>query len=150
MEPAAAFLRDHPGLFSKLHVSWHESPAGMDAGVSLQLPPAAAAKADPLVEALGRARRRAADPGADAGAHLDLAELLLQAGAGDAARDEARRGVALAPAQAAPLVRLGRVLEHDAFGRRWHPGFDAQGAEAALRQARTLDPAAGVELAAPR
>jgi hypothetical protein len=151
LEKVAAFVREHPALFSKLLLSWRESAEGMEAGLSLRLPAAGpqrtAARVDPLVEALRQARRRVAEQAGDAEAHLDLAELLLKAGAGEAARDEARRAVSPPPAAAAPWVRLGRVLEHDALGRLWHPGFDPQGAEAAFRKAMELDPAAGLELA---
>ena len=68
---------------------------------------------------------------------------LLQAGLGEAARREAREGVALDEKSALAFRTLGWVLEHDLLGRRFRPGFDRGGALAALRKAKELDPSKG-------
>jgi len=70
-----------------------------------------------------------------------LALALLEAGAGEEARTEARRGTEVEPSSALGWRTLGWVLEHDPLGRRFKPGFDYSGAVAAYRKARTLDPA---------
>jgi tetratricopeptide (TPR) repeat protein len=69
-----------------------------------------------------------------------LAEILLQAGAGQAARREARAAVALEPTKADPLTVLGWVLQFDSLGRRFTYDWDRTGAIAALRKAVALDP----------
>jgi tetratricopeptide (TPR) repeat protein len=72
--------------------------------------------------------------------HLQLAKALLEEGLGQAARDETNLAVKLEPAS--PLVRktLADVLEHDLVGRKFRPGSDYAGAEAAFRAARIFDP----------
>jgi transglutaminase-like putative cysteine protease/tetratricopeptide (TPR) repeat protein len=72
--------------------------------------------------------------------HLQLAEALLSAGLGQAARDEARRAVALQPESALAQKTLAKVLECDLGGRKLTPGSDYSGAETAFRTARKLDP----------
>lgn len=69
-----------------------------------------------------------------------LALALLEAGAGEEARTEARRGTEVEPSSALGWRTLGWVLQHDTLGRRFKPGFDHAGAVAAYRKARTLDP----------
>jgi transglutaminase-like putative cysteine protease/predicted Zn-dependent protease len=71
-------------------------------------------------------------------AHLALA--LVEAGAGDEARAEARRAVDAEPKSATAWRALALVLEHDALGRQFKPGFDHAGSLAAWRQAKALDP----------
>jgi tetratricopeptide (TPR) repeat protein/transglutaminase-like putative cysteine protease len=82
--------------------------------------------------------------------HAQLAELLILAGAGDAARREARAAVALAPADPGPLVTLGWILQHDRLGRDYSDDWDRAGAIAVLQKARAIAPdhyGAAVELA---
>lgn len=71
-------------------------------------------------------------------AHLALA--LLQLGFQEEAAAEARRAVASDPELAYAQRVLGWILEHDVVGRFHGPGFDRDGALAAYRQARSLDP----------
>jgi tetratricopeptide (TPR) repeat protein len=78
-------------------------------------------------------------PGA-AGPHEEMAEALLAAGLGEAARAESRKAVELAPRSPFAQSVLGWVLEHDLAGRLLNRGFDYAGAEAAYRQAIRLDP----------
>lgn len=72
--------------------------------------------------------------------HLQLAKALLEEGMGQAARDETNLAVKLEPAS--PLVRktLADVLEHDLVGRKFRPGSDYAGAEAAFRAGKIFDP----------
>jgi tetratricopeptide (TPR) repeat protein len=82
--------------------------------------------------------------------HGQLAELYVRAGAGEAARREARKAVELGPGEVAPLVMLGWVLGHDRLGRQYVYDWDRAGAIAALQKARAIDPrylGAVVELA---
>jgi transglutaminase-like putative cysteine protease/tetratricopeptide (TPR) repeat protein len=72
--------------------------------------------------------------------HLQLAQALLSAGLGQAARDEAKRAVALQPESSLAQKTLASVLECDLVGRKLTPGSDYSGAEAAFRAARKLDP----------
>jgi Flp pilus assembly protein TadD len=72
--------------------------------------------------------------------HSQLATVLLRAGAGEAARREARKAVAMAPSDAGALVVLGWVLSFDTLGRPYTYDWDRAGAIAALEQARKLDP----------
>lgn len=69
-----------------------------------------------------------------------LALALLAGGLGEAAREEARAAAALAPEVAEVQGHLGTVLVHDEVGRQLQPGWDREGAIAALRRARDLDP----------
>ena len=71
--------------------------------------------------------------------HLQMADALLQAGLGDAAREEARKAVKLEPSSALAQKTLADVLEYDAVGRKFRPGSDYAGAEAAFRAAEQLD-----------
>ena len=72
--------------------------------------------------------------------HSQLATVLLRAGAGEAARREARKAVAMAPSDASAQVVLGWVLSFDTLGRPYTYDWDRAGAIAALEKARKLDP----------
>lgn len=72
--------------------------------------------------------------------HLQLANALLQAGMGEAARTEAREAVKLDPKSALAQKVLAHILKHDLVGRNLRPGSDLAGAAEALRAAETLDP----------
>jgi len=69
-----------------------------------------------------------------------VARALLAAGAGEAARAEARRGVELEPTSAKAYENLATVLKHDLVGRDLKKGYDRAGAVAAYRKALELDP----------
>jgi tetratricopeptide (TPR) repeat protein len=73
--------------------------------------------------------------------HLQLADALLAAGSGGAARAEARKATELDPASAKAFQKLGWTLRHDLIGRQFEKGWDRAGAVAAYRKARQLDPA---------
>src|SRR5262249_31740496 len=64
----------------------------------------------------------------------------LAAGAGNAARAEARRAVTLEPNNAQAYVQLAEILTHDLVGRPLEKGFDRDGAAAAYRKALELNP----------
>jgi transglutaminase-like putative cysteine protease/tetratricopeptide (TPR) repeat protein len=72
--------------------------------------------------------------------HLQRAKILLAAGMGEAAREEARAGVKLEPGSALAQKTLAEVLEYDLVGRQFRGGSDYEGAAAAFRSARKLDP----------
>jgi tetratricopeptide (TPR) repeat protein/transglutaminase-like putative cysteine protease len=72
--------------------------------------------------------------------HSQLSLALLEAGAGEMARAEARRAVELEPASAAAWNNLGWVLRHDPIGRQDQKGADFAGAAAAYRKGKKLDP----------
>jgi transglutaminase-like putative cysteine protease/Flp pilus assembly protein TadD len=92
-------------------------------------------------EGLGELRLSAdADP-AHAAPRERLAIGLLEAGLGEAAREEAARAVASEATSSSAQRTLGWVLEHDLLGRRFKPGADRAGAEAAYRRALALDAA---------
>ncbi|HET9317003.1 MAG TPA: DUF3857 domain-containing protein, partial [Vicinamibacteria bacterium] len=65
---------------------------------------------------------------------------LLKGGMAEAARDEARRAVAVEPTSVIAHRRLGWVLQHDLIGRRFAKGADLPGAKAAHRKAVELAP----------
>jgi hypothetical protein len=71
--------------------------------------------------------------------HLQMADALLQAGLGEAAREEARKAAKLEPSSALAQKTLADVLEYDVVGRKFRPGSDYAGAEAAFRAAEQLD-----------
>jgi len=71
---------------------------------------------------------------------MQTARAMLSAGAGETARAEARRAVALEPGSAKAYVELAEVLKHDLVGREMEKGFDRDGAAAAYRKALELDP----------
>ncbi|HTR53232.1 MAG TPA: DUF3857 domain-containing protein [Kofleriaceae bacterium] len=91
-------------------------------------------------EAVAEARRVAAAHPRDAIYQSRLADVLLEAGAGAAARRAARKAVELAPKSADAHVVLGYILEHDTLGREFAFDFDRAGARAELEKARALDP----------
>jgi transglutaminase-like putative cysteine protease/tetratricopeptide (TPR) repeat protein len=72
--------------------------------------------------------------------HLQFAQALLDSGMGQAARDEARLAVKLEPQSALAERSLAEILEYDLVGRKFRPGSDYAGAEAAFRAAEKLDP----------
>ncbi len=72
--------------------------------------------------------------------HLQLAKALLGEGLGQAARDEAQLAVKLEPTSALAQKTLADILEYDLVGRKFRPGSDYVGAEAAFRAAKKLDP----------
>jgi len=72
--------------------------------------------------------------------HLRKAQALLAGGLGNAARDEARLAVKLDPKSEVAEETLANILEYDLVGRRFRPGSDYAGAEAAFRTAEKLDP----------
>src|SRR5207249_996604 len=63
------------------------------------------------------------------------------AGFGQAAREHASQAAQMEAASAYALQTLGLVLTHDLLGRKFHKGFDYDGAQAAYRRAAELDPA---------
>lgn len=72
--------------------------------------------------------------------HLQIARVLLEAGMGEAARNEARLAVKLEPDSALAEKTLADILEYDLVGRKMRPGSDYAGAAAAFRAAAKLDP----------
>jgi tetratricopeptide (TPR) repeat protein/transglutaminase-like putative cysteine protease len=72
--------------------------------------------------------------------HLQVANVLLDAGMGEAARDEARLAVKLDPNSALAERVLADILKHDLVGRELRPGSDLTGAADAYRAAIKLDP----------
>ncbi|MFZ1937632.1 MAG: DUF3857 domain-containing protein [Terracidiphilus sp.] len=72
--------------------------------------------------------------------HLRIANVLLQAGMGEAARDEARKAVDLDPTSALAERVLADILKHDLVGRNMRAGSDLAGAADAFRAAIKLDP----------
>lgn len=68
-----------------------------------------------------------------------VADALLAAGIGDAARAEARRATEMEPASAEAYRTLAWILQHDLVGRRFEKGWDPPAAEAAYRKAIALD-----------
>ncbi len=72
--------------------------------------------------------------------HLRIAEALLAAGLGEAARAEAQAAIKLDPNSALAEEILADILEYDLVGRKFRPGSDYAGAEAAFRAAEKLDP----------
>jgi transglutaminase-like putative cysteine protease/Flp pilus assembly protein TadD len=72
--------------------------------------------------------------------HLQMANVLLEAGMGEAARAEARQAVKLDPNSALAERILAYVLKHDLVGRNLRAGSDLNGAAEAFRAAIKLDP----------
>ncbi|HTQ63112.1 MAG TPA: DUF3857 domain-containing protein [Candidatus Solibacter sp.] len=75
----------------------------------------------------------------DAVPHLRRAKMLLAAGMGKAARDEAMAATQLEPGSALAQKTLAGILEYDLLGRQFQRGSDYAGAEAAFRAAQKLD-----------
>ncbi|HLX08844.1 MAG TPA: DUF3857 domain-containing protein [Thermoanaerobaculia bacterium] len=101
----------------------------------------AQAAAGHIREALLEFRNEAAAAPTRALPHQRLARALLAGGLGEAAWREAERAVAIEPRSAAAWSTFGWVLQHDAIGRRFGPGFARQRALAAYVKAKQLDPA---------
>jgi transglutaminase-like putative cysteine protease/Flp pilus assembly protein TadD len=76
----------------------------------------------------------------DAVHHLRLAKAFLVAGLGEAARSEGQTAVKLDPNSALAQETLAEILEYDLVGRKFRPGTDYAGAEAAFHAAEKLDP----------
>jgi transglutaminase-like putative cysteine protease/tetratricopeptide (TPR) repeat protein len=72
--------------------------------------------------------------------HLRVANVLLEAGMGEAARAEARQAVKLDPSSAIAERVLAEILKHDLVGRELRAGSDLDGAAQAYRAAIKLDP----------
>ena len=72
--------------------------------------------------------------------HLQMANVLLDAGMGEAARAEAQLAVKLDPNSALAEKTLAEILRHDLVGRNLRPGSDFAGAAEAYRAAIELDP----------
>src|SRR5258706_11898040 len=72
--------------------------------------------------------------------HLQRAKILLSAGMGEAAREEAPTAVKLEPLSALAHKTLAEILEYDQVGRQYRRRSDFAGAEAAFRTAKKLDP----------
>ena len=71
--------------------------------------------------------------------HLQIARALLDVGLGESARAEAQHAVSLEPKSALTQETLADILEYDLVGRKFRPGSDYAGAEAAYRAAQKLD-----------
>lgn len=91
-------------------------------------------------EALAELERLTAAQPRQALPRTRVARALLAGGLGEAARQEAERAVRLEPDLALAHRTLGWILQHDALGRRFGPGYDRAAAIAAYRKARQLDP----------
>ncbi|MGP8186373.1 MAG: DUF3857 domain-containing protein [Terracidiphilus sp.] len=72
--------------------------------------------------------------------HLQVANVLLEAGMGEAARSEARLAVKLDSNSAIAERVLAEILKHDLVGRNMRAGSDMTGAADAYRAAIKLDP----------
>ncbi len=75
----------------------------------------------------------------DAVRHLQYAKALLDAGMGQAAREQAALAVKLDPKSALAQKTLAEILEYDLVGRKFRRGSDYAGAEQAYRAAWKLD-----------
>ncbi len=91
-------------------------------------------------EALASYRSLVAQHPNEAVHHLQVAKVLLEAGMGEAARDEARQAVTLDPKSALAEKTLAQILKQDLVGRAMRPGSDLKGAAEAFRAAIELDP----------
>jgi transglutaminase-like putative cysteine protease/tetratricopeptide (TPR) repeat protein len=92
-----------------------------------------------LRESFAAYRKLIAEHPKEAVHHLQIAKALLEAGMGEAAREEARLATKLEPASALAQKTLGEILSHDLVGRKFRRGTDWAGAEAAYRAAMKLD-----------
>jgi tetratricopeptide (TPR) repeat protein len=72
--------------------------------------------------------------------HVQLAIALVQAGAGEQARAEAARAVALEQTSALAFRSQGEVLSYDTVGRRFGAGMDRAGAIAAYKKSLEIEP----------
>src|SRR3989442_937386 len=92
-----------------------------------------------IKEALDEFKRLAALHPKEALHRTGVARALLAGGMGEAARDEARRAVALDPSSAVAQRVLGWVLSNDLVGRPFNKGCNLAAAETAYRKAKELD-----------
>ena len=90
--------------------------------------------------ALDEFRRLSALHPKEAQHHIEIARALLAGGLGDAAREAIRRAVTIEPKNARAHRWLGTILLYDSLGRAYRKGFDLQGAIAAFRKSKELDP----------
>jgi len=98
-------------------------------------------RAGRVKEALETFRALAAShPQGEALHHVQMARALVEAGLGEAAREEARHAVVLEPGSAEAHKTLAWVLSRDLLGREFEKGYDRDGAEGAYRKAMELDP----------
>jgi tetratricopeptide (TPR) repeat protein/transglutaminase-like putative cysteine protease len=72
--------------------------------------------------------------------HVQIADGLLEAGLGEAARTEANEAVRLEPSSALAHKTYGWILEHDLIGRRFKKGCDLTAAAVQYRKSLDLDP----------
>jgi tetratricopeptide (TPR) repeat protein len=72
--------------------------------------------------------------------HIRMSYALMAAGVGEAARTEALKATVLAPKSALAFSALGWMLQCNAIGVRFGKGFDLNGALAAYRTSKSLDP----------
>jgi tetratricopeptide (TPR) repeat protein len=93
-----------------------------------------------IAEALVEFRRLASLHPTEARHHAQIANTLLEAGLGEAAREAAARGVEIEPDSALAHRVRAWVLQHDLVGRLRRSGFDREGAIAEYRKAKSLDP----------
>lgn len=100
---------------------------------------AMANEASELADNLRLARAEAKLHDSSAAAHDKLAELLLKASAGEAARAEAQRAVEAEPLSAEAWRKLAFVAQHDVVGHFHGHAFDFGGAVAAYERAISLD-----------
>jgi hypothetical protein len=92
-----------------------------------------------MKEALAECRRLTGQYPNQVIQHRRFAQVLLKAGLGDAAREEARRAVELDPKSPAAHAALARILTYDPAGRHFQPGMDWQAAAAEYRKSLELD-----------
>ena len=90
--------------------------------------------------ALAEYRRLAQLHPKEAQHHIEMARALIAGGLGEAAREEARRAVAIEPGNVEAYRTLAFTLQHDLLGRMYRKGFDLPGAIAARKKAAELDP----------
>ncbi len=98
------------------------------------------ADAGEVGKAIAEFRRLAALHPNEALHHIDIANALLAAGFGTAAREEAKRAIAIEPKSAKAHQALALILVHDEIGREFGKGFDLEGSIKEYRKAKELDP----------
>ena len=91
-------------------------------------------------EALAADRDLIAKHPKDAVQYARLADVLLDAGVGPQAREQARKATQVEPTSATAWSTLAWVLQHNDIGVQYGQGFDLDGAVAAYRKAEELDP----------
>ncbi len=93
-----------------------------------------------IQEAFQSYRQLIAEHPTEAVHHLQLAQALVDAGLGEAARKEAQSAVKLEPNSALAEKTLASMLEYDLVGRKFRSGSDYAGAADAFQAAAKLDP----------